>query len=77
MTTYHVIWRDSGDEFIVSALDLHENVANDMTSQDFVIAAATLEHEGSEEELAEWIEDIETNGYDLIGVFVGDVEWIH
>ena len=77
MTTYHVIWRDAGDEFIVTALDLHENVANDMTSQDFVLAAATLEHEGSEEELAEWLEEIKTDGYELIGIFVGDVEWIH
>jgi hypothetical protein len=77
MTTYNVIWRDAGDEFIVTALDLHENVANDMTSQDYVLAAATLEHEGSEEELAEWIEELKTDGYDLIGVFVGDVDWIH
>jgi hypothetical protein len=76
MTTYTVIWRDTGDEFIVTALDLHENVANDMTSQDFVLAAATLEHEGSEEELAEWLEDIKTHGYELIGIFAGDVDWI-
>lgn len=77
MTTYNVIWRDAGDEFIVTALDLHENVANDMTSQDFVLAAATLEHEVSESELAEWLEELKTDGYDLIGVFVGEVNWIH
>jgi hypothetical protein len=70
MTTYTVIWRDGGDDFMLT--QVHTAVEpSDMTNTDWVILAAEVEY-------ADW-DDVDRvaaiadllDGFDLLDVLIG------
>ncbi len=75
MQKYTVIWRDQGDDYIITVVAVPEEQAGNMNSQDFVRLAAETEYEDFEDR-NEILEDIEENGYDLIGVILGEPVWV-
>lgn len=76
MQKYTVIWRDNGDDFMITTVEVPVEQGNSMSSQDFVMAAAEAEYYSFEDK-AEILEDIEEYGYDLIGVIVGEAVWVY
>jgi len=72
---FTVIWRDQGDEYMVTTVDVPEEQAGNMTSQDFVLEAARVEYAGFED-LEDTLDDLIEKGYDLIGVILGEVAWV-
>jgi len=76
MQKYTVIWRDQGDDFIVTVVEVPEEQGGNMNSQDFVRLAAEIEYDGFEDK-DEILEDIEENGYDLVGVIFGEAVWVY
>lgn len=76
MQKYTVIWRDNGDDYMITTVEVPEEQGGNMNSQEFVMAAAEVEYDGFEYK-AEILEDIEENGYDLIGVIFGEAVWVY
>lgn len=75
MQIYTVIWRDDSDDYMSTEVMVNENIAVSMTQQDFVLEAAKVEYAGFEE-LDDILDDLTENGYDLIGVIIGEVSWV-
>jgi hypothetical protein len=70
MTTYTVIWRDNGDDFMFTEVTTAVEPA-ELTNTDWVIMAGEIEYAGWDDvdrvaALADLLE-----GYDLLDVFVG------
>ena len=76
MQKYTVIWRDNGDDYMITTVEVPEEQGGNMNSQECVMAAAEVEYDGFEDK-AEILEDIEENGYDLIGVIFGEAVWVY
>lgn len=76
MQTYTVIWRDSGDDYMITTVAVNQDQAANMSSQDFVLMAAETEYAEFEDK-ADILADIEENGYDLIGVIFGEAVWVY
>ena len=70
MTTYTVIWRDGGDDFMLTTV--HTAVEpSDMTNTDWVILAAEVEYaEWDEVDRVAAIADL-LDGFDLLDVLIG------
>ena len=75
MQAYTVIWRDDGDDYMITTIDVTEEQAGNMNIQDFVLEAARVEYAGFEE-LEGILDDLNENGYDLIGVIYGEPVWV-
>ena len=76
MATYTVIWRDQGDDFIITIVEHADDPAG-MDRSDWMRLAATVEYAGwDEQEAKEIIDTIENDGYDLIGVILGEAVWV-
>lgn len=74
MAKFTVIWRDEGDDYMVTNIE-REN-ADVQSRFDWVEAAALVEYAHmTEAELDEALDDLEQNGYDLIGVAEGHIVW--
>ncbi len=71
MKNVTIIWRDWGDEFIITNAQIHEEAINNMTANDWVALAAREEMQGngfSEEEITNGVIALLDDGYDLIAV---------
>lgn len=70
MTTYTVIWRDGGDDFMFTTVNTAVE-PSDMTSTDWVILAAEVEYaEWDEVDRVAAIADL-LDGFDLLDVLIG------
>ena len=76
MQEYTVIWRDNGDDYMITTIEVPKEQAINMTGKDFVLASAEIEYEGFEDK-ADFIENVEENGYELLGVILGKVTWVY
>jgi hypothetical protein len=73
MNNYTVIWRDEGDDFMITYVTTSKHPA-DMTPLEWVLEAADVEYaEWSEQEQIESKAEL-LNGYDLLDVLPGHVE---
>jgi hypothetical protein len=71
MTTYTVIWRDGGDDFMLTTVNTAVE-PSDMTSTDWVILAAEVEYaDWDEVDRVAAIADL-LDGFDLLDVLVGE-----
>ncbi len=71
MTTYTVIWRDGGDDFMFTTVNTAVE-PSDMTSTDWVILAAEVEYaEWDEVDRVAAIADL-LDGFDLLDVLIGE-----
>ncbi len=71
MTTYTVIWRDGGDDFMFTTVNTAVE-PSDMTSTDWVILAAEVEYaDWDEVDRVAAIADL-LDGFDLLDVLVGE-----
>jgi hypothetical protein len=70
MTTYTVIWRNYGDDFMFTTVNTAVE-PSDMTNTDWVILAGEVEYaEWDEVDRVATLADL-LNGYDLLDVLVG------
>jgi hypothetical protein len=70
MTTYTVIWRDGGDDFMLTTVNTAVE-PSDMTSTDWVILAAEVEYaDWDEVDRVAAIADL-LDGFDLLDVLIG------
>ena len=70
MTTYTVIWRDGGDDFMLTEVSTVIDPA-ELTNTDWVILAGEVEYaEWDEVDRVAAMADL-LNGYDLLDVFIG------
>jgi len=79
MTEYQVIWRDQGDDYMITqvSLDTEDTDPTDLSTFDWVMMAASVEYaEFDEESFVTAMSELHSAGYDFIGVLPGDVEWI-
>jgi len=71
MTTYTVIWRDGGDDFMFTTVNTVVE-PSDMTSTDWVILAGEVEYaDWDEVDRVAALADL-LDGYDLLDVLVGE-----
>ncbi len=71
MTTYTVIWRDGGDDFMLTTVNTTVE-PSDMTSTDWVILAAEVEYaDWDEVDRVAAIADL-LDGFDLLDVLIGE-----
>jgi len=71
MTTYTVIWRDGGDDFMLTTVNTAVE-PSDMTNTDWVILAAEVEYaDWDEVDRVAAIADL-LDGFDLLDVLVGE-----
>ncbi len=71
MTTYTVIWRDGGDDFMFTTVNTAVE-PSDMTSTDWVILAAEVEYaDWDEVDRVAAIADL-LDGFDLLDVLIGE-----
>ncbi len=71
MTTYTVIWRDGGDDFMLTTVNTAVE-PSDMTSTDWVILAAEVEYaDWDEVDRVAAIADL-LDGFDLLDVLIGE-----
>ncbi len=70
MTTYTVIWRDGGDDFMLTQVNTAVE-PEDMTNTDWVILAGEVEYaDWDEVDRVAALADL-LNGFDLLDVLVG------
>lgn len=70
MTTYTVIWRDGGDDFMLTQVNTAVE-PSDMTNTDWVILAAEVEYaDWDEVDRVAAIADL-LDGFDLLDVLIG------
>ena len=70
MTTYTVIWRDGGDDFMLTTVNTAVE-PSDITSTDWVILAAEVEYaDWDEVDRVAAIADL-LDGFDLLDVLIG------
>jgi hypothetical protein len=70
MTTYTVIWRDGGDDFMLTTVNTAVE-PSDMTNTDWVILAAEVEYaDWDEVDRVAAIADL-LDGFDLLDVLIG------
>lgn len=71
MTTYTVIWRDSGEEFMFTEVTTAVEPA-ELTTTDWVVMAGEVEYaEWSVEERIAALADL-LDGYELLDVLIGE-----
>lgn len=71
MTTYTVIWRDGGDDFMLTQVNTAVE-PSDMTSTDWVILAGEVEYaDWDEVDRVAALADL-LDGFDLLDVLVGE-----
>ncbi len=71
MTTYTVIWRDGGDDFMLTTVNTAVE-PSDMTSTDWVILAGEVEYaDWDEVDRVAALADL-LDGFDLLDVLVGE-----
>lgn len=75
MQKYTVIWRDQGDDYIITVVEVPEEQGGNMSNKEFMLAAAEIEYAGFEDK-DEALEDIEEYGYELLGVILGEPVWV-
>lgn len=76
METYTVIWRDNGDDFMFTEVQITDDPA-DVPNIGWVQTAAAIEYaDWDEAERITAIADLITNGYDLLAVVKGKLEYV-
>ena len=71
MTTYTVIWRDYGDDYMFTTVNTSAE-PSDLTNTDWVILAGEVEYaEWDEVDRVAALADL-LNGFDLLDVFIGE-----
>lgn len=76
MQTYTVIWRDNGDEFMFTEVQTIDDPA-DVPNIGWVQTAAAVEYaEWDEVDRIQAIADLLTDGYDLLAVVKGELEYV-
>lgn len=74
MQTYTVIWRDNGDEFMITEVQTTDDPA-DIPSIGWVQTAAAVEYaDWDEADRIVAIADLLTDGFDLLAVVKGKLE---
>ena len=74
MQTYTVIWRDNGDEFMITEVQTTDDPA-DIPSIGWVQTAAAVEYaDWDEADRIVAIADLLTDGFDLLDVVEGKLE---
>jgi hypothetical protein len=76
MQKYTVIWRDDGDDFMFTVVDTDKDSLN-ITNDEWVQWAAEIEY--ADWDQAEQIAaraDLLENGYDLLAVVKGELEYV-
>ena len=74
MQTYTVIWRDNGDEFMITEVQTTDDPA-DIPSIGWVQTAAAVEYaDWDEADRIAAIADLLTDGFDLLDVVKGKLE---
>lgn len=74
MQTYTVIWRDNGDEFMITEVQTTDDPA-DIPSIGWVQTAAAVEYaDWDEADRIVAIADLLTDGFDLLDVVKGKLE---
>lgn len=74
MSKYTVIWRDNGDEYYVTEINASAN--SSWSQDDYIFVAAVEEYSQYEENPEDMAAKVVAEGYDCIGVFMGEVEWL-
>lgn len=73
---YTVIWRDAGDDFMFTEVDLGILDPLQMSNLEWVLEAANVEYgEWSEAEQTKAKADL-LDGYDLLAVVVGSLQYV-
>ena len=76
MNTYTVIWRDAGDDYMFTEVKTSDDPA-DVPNIGWVQTAATVEYaDWDEKERIVAIGDLITEGYDLLAVVKGELEYV-
>lgn len=76
MKTYTVIWRDEGDDYMFTEVNTSDN-PDDLSRLSWVQTAASVEYSDyTPEELQEILDDLEFNGYDMLGVVEGSLTFV-
>lgn len=76
METYTVIWRDGGDDYMFTEVQTTDDPA-DVPNIGWVQTAAAIEYASWDEaERIASIADLITNGYDLLAVVKGKLEYV-
>lgn len=76
MRKFTVIWRGADDDFSVTEIEMQDDIQTEViTTNDWADMAHRIETEGwDEEDVLESMPSV--IGYELIGVFEGEVRWI-
>lgn len=76
MQTYTVIWRDGGDDYMFTVVQTSDDPA-DVPSIGWVQTAASVEYaQWDEVDRIAAIADLLDNGYDLLAVVKGELEFV-
>lgn len=76
MQTYTVIWRDGGDDFMFTEVQTSDDPA-DVPNIGWVQTAAAVEYAFWDEvDRIQAIADLLTDGYDLLAVVKGELEYV-
>jgi ABC-type sugar transport system substrate-binding protein len=76
MNTYTVIWRDAGDDYMFTVVHTSDDPA-DVPNIGWVQTAAMVEYaDWDEKERIVAIGDLITEGYDLLAVVKGELEYV-
>jgi hypothetical protein len=79
MKQYTVIWRDNGDDYMVTTVELGDVIdARQMSTNewaDLAYAAECKSNDWTEEDMEDYLPS--RDGYDLISVIVGVPEYIY
>jgi hypothetical protein len=78
MAQFTVIWRDNGDDFMVTVVELGDAVdARQVSTNEWADLAHAAECAANGIPLDESVFNAEADGYDLISVIVGVPEYIY
>lgn len=76
MQTYTVIWRDCGDDYLFTEVQTSDDPA-DVPNIGWVQTAASVEYaQWDEVDRIQAITDLLTDGYDLLAVVKGELEYV-
>lgn len=75
MKTFTVIWRDNGDDYFATKVEIEDDMEGQFEESDFVMMAAEVEYADDEDRVA-LLDELSEKGYDLIGVIRGEVDWL-
>lgn len=76
MQSYTVIWRDNGDDYMLTTVQTSDDPA-DVPNIGWVQTAAEVEYaDWDEADRIQAIADLLTDGYDLIAVVKGELEYV-